>query len=125
MVKNIAGFLILGIILSSCTLKWIQDRVPPPEMVSGGKVLMRLDSPSAKTVFIAGDFNGWEHQPSDPRAVAMKKNSSGIWEAKFKVNSGRYQYKFVLDSYSWILDPHNPLTLDDGKGNINSLLIVK
>ena len=125
MVKGCFKFLIFAIVLSGCSLVWVQNRIPPPTKQADGKILFQLDAPSAKTAFIAGEFNGWEYGSSSPRAIPMKKTKSGIWQAEVKIPPGRYQYKFVLDNYTWILDPHNPLSIDDGRGNINSLLIVK
>jgi len=110
--------------LGGCTLAWVQERIPPP-IEKNGKVFFQLDAPSAKSVYIAGEFNGCEFGAGSPRAIKMEKNEKGIWQASVEIPSGRYQYKFVLDNYTWILDPHNPLTVDDGRGNINSLLIVK
>ncbi len=121
------GFKFLAVIffLSSCGLRWVQDRVPPPAVKEDGKVLFQIVAPSAKSVFVAGEFNGWEYLPSERRAIPLKKGEAGIWRTEEDIPSGRYQYKYVLDSYSWILDPHNPLTIDDGRGNVNSLLIVR
>jgi len=125
MVKNCAKFLIISAVLSSCGLRWVQNRIPPPEHLADGNVRFLLDAPSAKSVYAAGEFNGWEYSPSGPRAIQLKKNKDGLWQTQTKIPAGRYQYKYVLDSYTWILDPHNPLTVDDGRGNVNSLLIVK
>ncbi|MBA3051917.1 MAG: hypothetical protein FP827_02320 [Candidatus Omnitrophica bacterium] len=125
MAKSCFKFLTVILIFSSCSLTWVKERIPPPSLQADGKVLFRLDAPSAKTVFVAGDFNGWEYNVSGQRAIALKKNKYGGWEALADIPSGRYTYKYVLDSYTWILDPHNPLTVDDGTGNVNSLLIVK
>jgi 1,4-alpha-glucan branching enzyme len=90
-----------------------------------GEVLFQYDFPSARTVCVAGEFNGWEWQSNQSRTILLKKNADGIWQARRKIPPGRYQYKIVLDYQSWILDPYNPYTYDDGRGNINSLLIVK
>ncbi|PIX15006.1 MAG: hypothetical protein COZ72_04595 [Elusimicrobia bacterium CG_4_8_14_3_um_filter_50_9] len=125
MVKGCFRFLTFVLIFSSCSLLWVKDRIPPPSRQANGKVLFRLDAPSAKTVFVAGEFNGWEYTVSGQRAIALKKNENGVWEASSDIPSGRYAYKYVIDSYTWILDPHNPVNLDDGTGNLNSLLIVK
>ncbi|MDO9514177.1 MAG: isoamylase early set domain-containing protein [Elusimicrobiota bacterium] len=125
MVKSCFKFLTVILLFSSCALRWVKERIPPPASRPDGKVLFLLDAPSAKSVFAAGEFNGWEYQPSGQRSIALKKNKNDVWEAAAVIPSGRYTYKYVLDSYTWILDPHNPLTVDDGTGNINSLLIVK
>lgn len=102
----------------------IQQRLPPPYLHKG-EIVFQYISPSARNVSVAGEFNGWEYKPDQSRAIRMKKNEQGIWEARAKIESGRYQYKYVIDYQTWILDPNNPYTIDDGTGNLNSLLIVK
>ena len=37
---------------------------------------------------------------------------------------GTYQYKFVVDG-DWIVDPGNPTTAHDGRGNTNSVMVKK
>lgn len=102
----------------------IQKRLPPP-YIHKGEVVFQYISPSARNVSVAGEFNNWEYKPDQARAIRLKKNEQGIWEARAKIVSGRYQYKYVIDYQSWILDPNNPYTVSDDAGNINSLLIVK
>lgn len=102
----------------------IQERLAPKQL-DGGKVSFRYYSPSAKTVTVAGDFNGWEYKQDQSRTIYMKKNEQDVWEATVPMSSGRYRYKFVLDYQSWILDSNNPLTEDDGTGNFNSLIVVR
>jgi 1,4-alpha-glucan branching enzyme len=55
-----------------------------------------LQSPEAKEVFLAGDFNGW-----DTGSVPLKKGEGGVWKTKLKLPSGRYEYKFIMDG-SWV-----------------------
>lgn len=96
-----------------------------PELLDGGKVLFYFYSPSAKTVTLAGDFNGWEHKQDQSRTIYLKKNEKDIWSVTVPISSGRYRYKFVVDYQAWFRDPNNPLTEDDGKGDLGSLLIVR
>lgn len=121
-------FLLISVcVFSSCTtLDFISDRIISPEQISSDTVVFRFKSSTARIVTIAGDFNGWEYRPDQPRTVKMKKQSSDLWIAEVKgLQPGRYQYKFVIDYQMWILDPNNPYTIDDGTGNRNSLLIVR
>lgn len=103
----------------------VRERVESPVSVAGGKTTFYYVSDSARSVSVAGEFNGWEYRPEQPRAIIMKKNSRGVWEATAEIPSGRYQYKIVIDYQTWITDPYNTNTVDDGTGNINSLLVVK
>ena len=102
----------------------IQKRVQPPH-IENGEVVFQYISPSARNVSVAGEFNGWEYRQDQQRAIRLEKKEKNVWIAKAKIEPGRYQYKFVVDYQTWILDPYNPYTIDDGTGNINSLLIVK
>jgi len=118
-------FLFSLLIFPGCSgLGLLQDRLAPKQ-VDKGKILFRYYSPSAKTVTVAGEFNGWEFKQDQSRTVYLKKNEKDIWEALVSMGSGRYHYKFVIDYQSWVLDSNNPLTEDDGTGNLNSLIIVK
>jgi len=110
--------------IGCATVDIVKDRLPPPTQTEKG-VVFQLDAPSARTVTVAGEFNGWEYRPDQPRTIQMKKGGDGIWRATVKIEPGRYQYKYVLDYQTWIIDPYNPYTIDDGTGNLNSLLIVK
>lgn len=114
-----------ALILAGCaSFGMIQDRLSPKQ-VPGGKVLFRYYSPSAKTVTLAGDFNGWEYKQDQSRTIYLKQDEKFVWQASVPVTTGRYRYKFVIDYQSWVLDSNNPLTEDDGTGNFNSLIIVK
>lgn len=71
------------------------------------------------TVEVRGDWGG----PSTWNAGAPMTKSGGTWSASVEVPWGSdVQYKLVLDGDTWITDPNNPLTFDDGNGNTNSLL---
>lgn len=73
-----------------------------------------------KTAELRGDFRdgGWE--AGDPMA---RTNDGGTWTATLVVAwDASVQYKYFLDGNRWILDPGNPKSVPDGKGNTNSLL---
>jgi len=92
-----------------------------PVAVDGG-ILFTFAHSSARTVHLAGEFNGW-----DPAALAMTdEDGNGIWEVVLDLQAGRtWQYKFVVDGgSSWEPDPHNPEKTDDGHGGFNSVLSV-
>ncbi len=55
-------------------------------------------SPDSGSVFVAGDFNGW-----DTRSLPMKKDKDGIWKLKVKLPPGRYEYKLFADN-AWVED---------------------
>ncbi len=72
---------------------------------------------SAKSVFLAGNFNGWK-----PDELPMTKTSSG-WETPYVLGSGNYEYKYVVDG-KWITDPGNPYIIRNG-GEENSFIAIR
>jgi 1,4-alpha-glucan branching enzyme len=83
------------------------------------KVEFQLDSPSAKEVFLAGEFNDWS-----PTAQPMEKGGDGVWRTTLDLAPGTYQYKFVVDG-TWMEDPKNPNTVADPYGGSNSVITVE
>ena len=90
-----------------------------PVPVSSG-VLFRLSYPDAEEVSIAGSFNNWDH-----KAHPLSKNAEGLWRIVIPLPRGRYQYMFVIDRSVWIQDPGSEITIEDGFGQKNSLLVVE
>ncbi|MBA4167184.1 MAG: hypothetical protein H0X41_06530, partial [Chitinophagaceae bacterium] len=75
------------------------------------------DHKNAHKVILAGEFNDW-----DEKALQMKKTARG-WELPYVLGPGNYQYKFIVDE-NWITDPGNAPVINDGKGNLNSFLVI-
>ncbi len=72
-------------------------------------------NPTAQSVSVAGDFNGW-----DKNKDRMTKFGD-VWSIKLKeLPPGKYEYKFVVNGTQWIKDPENKLERND-----NSLIEVK
>ena len=92
---------------------------PSPQ---GRDVLVRfaVQAPDARTVSLAGDFNGWETE--DIRRE--DSDGDGIWQVVVPLNPGLYQYMFVVNGVTWIPDPTSPGRIDDGFGRTNSLLRI-
>ncbi|MGC6430808.1 MAG: hypothetical protein ACON5F_07185 [Jejuia sp.] len=74
--------------------------------------------PDAKKVILAGSFNNWNE--SD---LKMKKTTDA-WVCTIPLSGGKHHYKFIVDG-KWMTDPDNPIQEYDGKGNINSVFMVK
>jgi cyclomaltodextrinase / maltogenic alpha-amylase / neopullulanase len=73
----------------------------------------------AKTVTLAGTFNGWNKS-----ANPMKIGDDGrTWSTSLQLPFGRHQYKFVIDDSEWVTDPKVKAE-DDGGGNMNSILLI-
>jgi hypothetical protein len=84
-------------------------------------VLVRLVllQPGARSVSVAGDFNGW-----DPAQTKLERSDGGVWTATIPLKPGRYQYMFVIDGKQWIADPLAAEEATDGFGAQNAVLDV-
>jgi len=94
------------------------DQTPLGKKITSDVEFTFID-PDAKSVYIAGDFNGWKISDES----RLQKVKEGEWRKVFNLESGRYQYKYVVDG-EWITDPQNPKTELDRSGNKNSLLEI-
>jgi CubicO group peptidase (beta-lactamase class C family) len=72
----------------------------------------------ARLVTLAGSFNDW----NDLHTLFEKEGDE--WVCTIDLKAGKHFYKFVVDG-EWITDPKNPVTEEDGNGNINSVLMIK
>jgi hypothetical protein len=78
-----------------------------------------LEAPSARSVAVAGDFNGWDgsHELEDP-------DGDGVWTGRIPIRPGVHEYMFVVDGSDWVTDPRAGRWSDDGFGNRNAVLAV-
>ncbi|HJL20113.1 MAG TPA: isoamylase early set domain-containing protein [Sandaracinaceae bacterium LLY-WYZ-13_1] len=86
------------------------------------EVAVRLMFPAedARSVAVAGDFNGWatdETYLEDPEG-------DGVFVGTLRVPPGSYAYMFVVDGERWVTDPTAVNHRDDGFGNRNAVLRV-
>ncbi len=94
---------------------------PVAAAASASTVLVRLVilQPGARTVQVAGDFNGW-----NPARTSLEQISDGAWAVTIPLKPGRYEYSFVVDGQQWIADPFAAEQSDDGFGSRNAVLDV-
>lgn len=78
-----------------------------------------LHAPEAGSVYVLGDFNGWEKS----EANMLSKLESGHWSGHFSLDKGTYRYKFLVDD-EWIHDPENPETESNTFGTVDSVLKI-
>jgi hypothetical protein len=90
--------------------------------VTPATTLVRLVimQPGAKTVQVAGDFNGW-----NPAKTSLEQISDGAWAVTIPLKPGRYAYMFVVDGQRWVADPFAAEQKDDGFGSRNAVLDVR
>ena len=86
-----------------------------PSASASKEVRFEVSFPGAREVAIAGDFNKWDTQQH-----LLQRTDGDTWVITLKLESGAYQYQFLVDGKHWKPDPQNPLTIPDGFGGINS-----
>lgn len=86
--------------------------------VTGGLLFVQPCA-GARTVAVAGSFNGW-----NPAAGEMTRRSDmGIFECRIEAPAGRYEYRLVIDGV-WQCDPYNPARVTNGLGGENNVAVV-
>jgi hypothetical protein len=90
-----------------------------PDQESKVFVRLVLLQPGARSVSVAGDFNGW-----NPAETKLERSEGGMWTATIALKPGRYQYMFVIDGKQWIADPLAEEGTGDGFGAQNAVLDV-
>lgn len=78
----------------------------------------KITLPKAKTVAVAGSFNGW-----DPARTPLRNEGGGVWRVFLPLNTGRYEYLFVVDG-QWQEDPVAKEFSTNPFGGHNSVLTV-
>ena len=78
-----------------------------------------LLAPEARTVALAGDFNGW-----DAARTPMRREGSGLWSLVVPLEPGRYLYAFVVDGRRFVADPAAPRAAGDDFGTPTSVVTV-
>lgn len=109
----------------------------PPEL-RGTAILFTYVSRRARTVAVAGTFNGWIPTanpmvrrtlppiPYDsPSAGSAVASPDSLWYALVPVPRGGHRYKFLVDGNRWLVDPANPKQAGDGSGGVASVLTVR
>ncbi|MFB3891585.1 MAG: glycogen-binding domain-containing protein [Phycisphaerae bacterium] len=64
-------------------------------------------------VHIAADFTNW-------KPVPLAKQKDGTFAGDFPLQSGSYQYRFIVDG-NWTSDPDNSLHATNPFGSTNSV----
>jgi 1,4-alpha-glucan branching enzyme len=79
-----------------------------------------LVRPEARSVAVAGSFNGWS-----PSAHPMSRERSGTWSLVVPLPPGEHAFAFVIDGTDWISPPVAEDFVDDRFGSKNGVVIVR
>ncbi len=90
-----------------------------PRLPRFSEVMLKVNLPEAKEVYLSGDFNGWRKDAS----AAMATDTNGNWYMRLRLKPGQYHYRLVVDG-KWITDPGNRSAEKNPYGEYNSLLAV-
>ena len=85
-------------------------------VIDGNKVTFYFESTNSDNVVISGTMNDWSTD------WTMTKEGN-VFSYTCELEEGTYQYKYIVDG-TWMADPFNPATADDGSGNVNSTFTV-
>jgi 5'-AMP-activated protein kinase regulatory beta subunit len=78
------------------------------------RVNFTIEAPEAESVFLVGDFNGWNEKKHP-----MKQNGNGTWRKTIMIGPGTYEYKFLVDG-NWKNDPNNANASNNNFGTQNN-----
>lgn len=101
---------------------WQRGEPPSPVVPEGAAtvyVQFSLEAPGARSVAVAGDFNGWA-----PAVELTDLDGDGMWTGRIAVEPGIHEYMFVVDGSEWRTDPNADRYADDGFGNRNAVVVV-
>ncbi len=68
---------------------------PKPSAASSEKFIeveFVYESPTAKEVFVAGDFNNWSFN-----SLPMRKAEDGDWRSRLSLTPGRHECRYIVD----------------------------
>lgn len=74
--------------------------------------------PGARSVAVAGDFNGRSPHP-------MACESDGAWAVVIPIRPGEYEFAYLVDGSRWMEPPAADDFVSDGFGRRNGVVIVR
>lgn len=73
----------------------------PPTKRGHLKVTFELARPEARSVQLAGDFNGWSER------VPMERLADGRWRASLELDANHtYEYRYLVNDDQWLNEPN-------------------
>ena len=114
------AFMALGATVSGIMMRRAQPEPSVTAEAAAPRVRFTLTAPSATTVSIVGDFNGWNEG-----SLPMRRSADGrTWEIEVPLAPGRYAYSFIVDG-RLERDPQAPLAAGDDFGSPSSVVMVR
>ena len=98
-------------------------QVAPPPGKCGEVTFSYQGGEGVGSVLVSGGFNGWASSAADGAFAMTDDDGDQKWDVTVALDAGTYQYKLIVDG-TWMIDPANPDTIDDGNGNVNSVVTV-
>jgi|SRR6185295_9453325 len=95
-----------------------QATQPVSTKADSAKARLEFLKPEAKSVCVAGSFNGW-----NPAGTPLTRLNDGKWVGELTGISGRHEYLFVVDG-QWVTDPNAKESVQNPFGGRNSVLVV-
>jgi 1,4-alpha-glucan branching enzyme len=81
-------------------------------------VQLRFENAHARSVCVAGSFNGWR-----PEATPLEPIGPGRWVGTIALQPGVYEYRLVVDG-EWVDDPQAAEHVPNAFGSTNAVLRV-
>ncbi len=96
-----------------------QEAVEKPLEPDIAEVTFRIDAPSAKEVYLVGDFTHWEIDNGNK----LDRCENGSWEKRVRLPHGQYRYKFIVDG-EWMADLQNQAYEKNAFGSLDSIMKI-
>ena len=93
---------------------------PAPPAITSAGVRFVVAYPEARTVALAGSFNGW----STKTHLLAPSGRSGVWALVVPLPPGEYLFMFVVDGNRWLTPPLADDYVEDGFGSRNGIVLV-
>jgi len=105
---------LLCLVVSACAA-----RASLAPLVTPDGVRFQVEQPAARTVAVAGTFNGWSITSHPMRPDASRRR----WTATVSLPPGEHLFMYVVDG-SWVTPPQAADYVDDGFGARNGVVVV-
>jgi 1,4-alpha-glucan branching enzyme len=86
------------------------------------RITFKFDAPDAKSVHLAGTFNGW-NTSSHPLSQVKTSKGNGIWKVNVYLEPGVYEYRFIVDGV-WPEGPGSVEGREKESGSVNCVIWV-